>query len=58
MKIRTYKIFTLKLKKYLESIGYECIGVEKSHKNSSYNVFLFRYSDDLVSDVKKYLRRV
>lgn len=58
MKIRTYKIYTLKMKKHLESIGYECIGEEKSLKNPSYNVFLFRYSDDLVSEVKRYLRYV
>ena len=55
--MKTYKIFTLKLKKYLESLGFECIGKEKSWKDPDYNVFLFPYTDKIDSAVSEYLKK-
>ena len=55
--MKTYKIFTLKLKKYLESLGFECIGNEKSWKDPDYNVFLFPYTDEIYSAVSEYLKK-
>lgn len=55
--MKTYKIFTLKLKKYLESLGFECIGKEKSWKDPNYSVFLFPYTDEIDSAVSEYLKK-
>ena len=56
--MKTYKIFTLKLKKYLESLGFECIGKEKSWKDPNYSVFLFPYTDEIDSAVSEYLKKM
>ena len=55
--MKTYKIFTLKLKKYLESLGFECVGKEKSWKDPNYSVFLFPYTDEIDSAVSEYLKK-
>ena len=56
--MKTYKLFTLKLKKYLESLGFECIGKEKSWKDPNYSVFLFPYTDEIDSAVSEYLKKM
>lgn len=54
---QTFKIYTLKLKKYLESLNFKCLGKEPSLKNENYDVFLFEKTDKLEKAINEYLNK-
>lgn len=47
-------IYSLQLEGYLRQLGFKCYKVVPNIKYPEYNVFVHKYSDELVSAIEKY----